>query len=434
MNARQRKLPAWRAGIAFAGVSGLLIGMTACAAPDSSGTDEGEEITLTVSVFTDFGYSEEMIAEFEAENPGITVVQDQAATGGGAAERDNILTKLAAGSGLADVVAISNDWMPQMLQYPDKFVDLTSDDVDGRWLDWVAGAATDAEGRLIGYGTDIGPQAICYRTDLFAEAGLPTDREEVAALLEGDWDHYFGIGEDFFAETGVAWFDAPIVTYNSLIGQIDYAYEDADGTVVAATNPETKNAFFTAIEASLATGADLKEFSDDWYAGMASGAFATIACPSWMLGMVEGNAPDTTTWDVANVFPEGGGNWGGSYLTVPTQSPHPEEAKELAAWLTAPEQQVQAFQNIGAFPSQVDAYSDPVLIDYANEYFNGAPTGTIFSDRASATDISTTKGPNNFAIAQILEAGVTRAAIDRSQTAEEAWEQVVSELESANLN
>ncbi|MFC7468244.1 hypothetical protein ACFQVA_12880 [Actinomadura keratinilytica] len=39
-------------------------------------------------------------------------------------------------------------------------------------------------------GTDIGPQGICYRKDLFEKAGLPTDREEVGKLWAGDWNKY----------------------------------------------------------------------------------------------------------------------------------------------------------------------------------------------------------------------------------------------------
>ena len=43
-----------------------------------------------------------------------------------------------------------------MLQYSDKFVDLKSSGTEGRWLDWKAKAATDANGALIGYGTGLG--------------------------------------------------------------------------------------------------------------------------------------------------------------------------------------------------------------------------------------------------------------------------------------
>jgi cellobiose transport system substrate-binding protein len=45
-----------------------------------------------------------------------------------------------------------------------------------------------------------------------------------------------------------------------------------------------------------------------------------------MLGVVAGNAEGVKGWDFADVFPGGGGNWGGSYLVVPTQSEHPDEA------------------------------------------------------------------------------------------------------------
>jgi ABC-type glycerol-3-phosphate transport system substrate-binding protein len=77
--------------------------------------------------------------------------------------------------------------------------------------------------------------------------------------------------------------------------------------------------------------------------------FATQLCPGWMLGVISGNAAGVTGWDIADTFPGGGGNWGGSYLTVPNQSKHQAEAKKLAAWLTAPEQQLKAFASKGTF-------------------------------------------------------------------------------------
>ena len=60
---------------------------------------------------------------------------------------------------------------------------------------------------------------------------------------------------------------------------------------------------------------------------MANGEFATMLCPGWMLGVIAGNAPDVTGWEVANVFPNGGGNWGGSYLTVPANGENVEAAQ-----------------------------------------------------------------------------------------------------------
>ena len=53
--------------------------------------------------------------------------------------------------------------MPAMLAESDAFVDLTDPELDGRWLDFKAAAATNADGQMIGYGTDAGPEGICYR-------------------------------------------------------------------------------------------------------------------------------------------------------------------------------------------------------------------------------------------------------------------------------
>ena len=45
-----------------------------------------------------------------------------------------------------------------------------------------------------------------------------------------------------------------------------------------------------------------------------------LSCPAWMMGYIQGQAPDTAgMWDVAQV-PEVGGNWGGSQLTIPAAS------------------------------------------------------------------------------------------------------------------
>ncbi len=102
-----------------------------------------------------------------------------------------------------------------------------------------------------------------------------------------------------------------------------------------------KDIYDQVLAASATQSAHLGQWSDDWLAGLANGAYATMLCPGWMLGVIEGNAKDVTGWDIANVFPNGGGNWGGSYLTVPKNGSHVAAASDLAAWLTAPEQQLK---------------------------------------------------------------------------------------------
>ena len=423
--------------VGVAAVSALVLGACSSGSGESGASGDrsgsaGGDITLTVATFNEFGY-DDLFQEYMDSHPGIKVVGKKAATSNEA--RDNMNTRLAAGSGLSDIEAIEVDWLPELAQYPDKFTDLTSTETDGRWLDWKSAAAT-VDGKLIGYGTDIGPEAICYRADLFAKAGLPTDRDEVAALLEGGWDKYFDVGKDFVAKAGIPWFDGATATYQGMINQVKNPFEKDDNTVIPLKdNTEIKGVYDTVLQASVDDNlsAHLSQWSEDWVNAFQKDGFATMLCPPWMLGVIEGNATGVTGWDVAPVFPGGGGNWGGSYLTVPAQGAHPEEAKELAAWLTAPEQQIKAFKAKGTFPSQVEALDSPELLDYTNEFFNNAPVGKIYSERAKAVTVQPHKGPNFFAITTVVTDAMTRVDVDKTDDAATSWDKAVTEFGQLGL-
>ncbi len=400
---------------------------TGCA---SAGTDSGGDsadgtVELTVATFNEFGY-DNLFAEYEAANPGVKITHKKAATSNEA--RDNLSTRLAAGSGLSDIEAIEVDWLPELLQYSDQFVDLASADVDGRWLDWKAAAATDADGRLIGYGTDIGPEGVCYRADLFAAAGLPTDRAAVADMLGNSWEDYFAAGATFTAAgTGVPWYDSAGATWQGVVNQMDNAYEKPDGTIIATENPQVKQAYTDVLTASTTLSAHLSQWSDDWTASFQDNGFATMLCPGWMLGVISGNGDGVAGWDIADTFPGGGGNWGGSYLTVPDPSKHQKEAQALAAWLTAPEQQIAAFTLKGTFPSQIEALASDELLGSTNEFFNNAPVGEILANRAAAVTVTPFKGPKYFAINDAMQQALTRVE-DGSMTPDDSWNQFVSDV------
>ncbi|MCA1783534.1 MAG: extracellular solute-binding protein [Dermatophilaceae bacterium] len=395
---------------------------------EGAGGDSTEAITLTVATFNEFGY-EELITEYMDLNPNIKVEQKKAATTQEA--RDNLNTRLAAGSGLSDIEAVEVDWLPELLQYPDQFTDLASDSVEGRWVEWKTEQATTTDGKLIGYGTDIGPEAICYRADLFEAAGLPTDREEVATALGSTWDDYFALGEEFAAASDVPWMESAGAVYNAMVQQLEFPYEQEDGTVIATENPEIRALYDQVLAASEAgLSANLAQWSDDWTGSFQRDGFATMVCPSWMLGVIEGNAAGVEGWDIANTFPGGGGNWGGSFLTVPTQTEHPEEAKALADWLTAPEQQIKAFLSKGTFPSQLEALESEELTGATNAFFNEAPTGEIFSERAQAVEVVTFKGPKYSGINDAMQAALGRVDVDKVDDPESSWAKFVDAVEA----
>lgn len=416
----------------------LALVLSACG---SGSTGDGEaggsagdgQVTLTVATFNEFGY-EELIQEYMDANPGITIEHRKAATSDEA--RENMNTRLAAGSGLADIEAIEVDWWPELKVYDDQFVDLSDPALEGRWLDWKVAEATTEDGRMLGYGTDSGPQAVCYRSDLFEQAGLPTDREEVATLLEGDWSTFFDTGREFTDATGIAWYDSATSVYQGMVNQTDFPYENADGSVKPlADNAEIKSIYDQVLQASTADGlsAGYEQWSEDWVAAFQNDGFATMLCPGWMLGVIEGNAAGVEGWDIADVYPGGGSNWGGSYLTVPTQGEHPEEAQALAAWLTAPEQQLKAFESKGTFPSQVEALEDPALLESTNEFFNDAPTGEILANRADGIESMPYKGPAFFAIQSIVTDALVRVDVAGTGDPASSWEQALADFDALGL-
>jgi len=399
--------------------------LAGCAGGNNGGAataDPNEKVTLTVATFNDFGYSDALFAEYTKEHPNVTIVHNKAATSNDA--RANYFQKLGK-TGLADIEAIEVDWLPEVMKYSDLLAPVPTD-LTSRWLDWKTKAATDPKGNLIGYGTDIGPEGVCYRSDLFAAAGLPTDRESVAKLLTGDWKTYFDTGAKYTAATGKAFFDSAGGTYQGMINQVEAAYENpSDGKITI--DPQVETIYNQVLGAAKTQSAHLSQWSDDWMAGLSNGSFATMLCPGWMLGVISGNAKDVKGWDIANVFPGGGGNWGGSYLTVPANGKNVAAAQQLADWLTSPDTQLKAFEAAGTFPSQVDAMKSDTLLSSTNEFFNNAPVGQILTDRANAVTVSPFKGQFYFQINDAMQKALTRVE-EGTQDAATSWAQWQTEV------
>ncbi|GLY50223.1 extracellular solute-binding protein [Lentzea sp. NBRC 102530] len=408
--------------------------VASCGADRSANRTADGRTELTIATFNEFGY-EELFAEYEAAHPDVKIVQRK--TGQGAPHHQNLFTKLGAGAGLADVEAVEEGYLSQVMAKADQFHDLLKtgprDVTPDRWLKWKADAATTRDGRLIGYGTDIGPLAMCYRKDLFAEAGLPSDPDEVKRLFSS-WDTYFAAGDRFVAAvSGVAWFDSAAQIFNAMHNQHDVGYFDTSDTLVVESNQDIRDDW-AAVTNAVARGqsAKLPAFSAEWNTGFKLGRFATKTCPSWMLGVIEAQAgPENAgKWAVTDAFPDGGGNWGGSYLTVPKQSENPDKAAELAAWLTAPEQQIKAFQARGTFPSQVDALENRTLLEQVNTYFDNVKAGALFAAQVQKVKAAQYKGPADGQIQENVF-GPALQSVEQGKNPAEAWNTAVKEAKKA---
>jgi cellobiose transport system substrate-binding protein len=382
-----------------------------------------EKIKLTINDFGVFGYKP-LYAEYQQSHPNIEIVESVNEYN---THHSNLINHLAAGGGAADIEAIDEGFMAQLKARPEQFanlLDFGAGELAKNYAAFKWNGSLSADGKKqIGLGTDVGGLAMCYRTDLFEKAKLPTDPTAVSALWP-TWDKYVETGIKFkAAKTGAAFFDAATNLYNGQVFQLEKSYyEPGTNEVIADKNPGVKAAWDLTMRA-IAQGlsAKLVAWQPDWVTAFQKGSFATITCPAWMQGYIKEHAPGTAgKWNIAAV-PGAAGNWGGSWLTIPAQGKHPKEAYELAAFLTAPAQQVRVFKAVGNFPSAMPAMHDPSVED--------APTGKLFGE--SAVNLKPQfQGEKHGPIRKAMEDGITRVEQGR-QKPDESFAQALKDAARA---
>jgi cellobiose transport system substrate-binding protein len=421
-------------------LAGVLALATACGGddePSGSGASKAAgPVTLTVDVFGEFGY-EGLYKQFQASHPNIKINQRKVSSLDDYKPR--IQQWIATGSGAGDVVAREEGILPLYMQQANKFVNLAdygAKNLQGNFLPWKWQLGVTPNGQVIGLGTDVGPLAMCYRTDLFKKAGLPTERDEVSKLWP-TWDAFFTTGQKFQQEVPkTKWLDGPTAILRATLLQNagagpGYTFFDKNNNLVFDSNPAVKQAFDTALKFEQAKMTqDMAIFTPPWQTALKRESFATLPCPSWMLGGIEefSGSYGKGKWEVA-ATPGGGGTWGGSWLAVPKQSKHPAEAAELAKFLTSAQGQVAAFKDKNTFPSSPQAQQDPAVSGYKNTYLNDAPVGQIFGQMASQVK-PVHLGPKNEDVRAAVE-NVLIAVGQGKVKPEEAWAKAVEEAKKA---
>lgn len=422
---RTRRKPRTRVVAAISAVSalGLLVGCSGGGEGTGGGRKDGK-VTISMGLYGVMGFKETgLLDKYMEENPDVVVEAEIA--GDEQTYYTALQTHLAAGSGLKDIQGIEIGRAKELVDtQQDKFADLSGVKGTDHFLPWKQSQVTSGDGKVIGLGTDIGPMAVCYRKDKFEEAGLPTDRDEVAKLWEGDWAKYVAVGERFKEGAKgdkVAFMDSASGLFNAMIYGGPQQFYDKEGELVYADNPVVKDAWKLASKAATSDlTAKLRQFQPGWDPGLANGTFATAVCPAWMLAHISEKAGEANKgkWDVAKA-PKGA-NWGGSFLGVMEDSPVKKEAQELVAWLTAPEQQAFLFQKQSLFPSSRTALESPEVAGAKSEYFNDAPIGEIFGAAAREVPEEQVLGRKDGTIKDIFSQGLTLIE-SQNKSPDDAW-------------
>lgn len=307
----------------------------------------------------------------------------------------------AGGAGNPDIAAVEISYSGFWRSYPQCFTDLrtlrttvgnkSANELKKDYLSWRWEQGVGYNDSVIGIPTDVGGLEVAYRWDLFKAKGLPYKRDAVSAAWN-TWPKFIAFGKKYMAKVSAAdkkknigFMDNVATIYAAMMNQGTMKYYKNNGTdagqLIFKTNPQVKLAFNTTIEAGKAgIGTRIGQFSSDWNVGMSKGTFAVMLAPAWMMDYIKGQAPSTKgKWDIADI-PGGGGNQGGSQLTIPKGAKHKQEAWDFISWYLAPAQQLKVFQIYGLFPSTPSLYTDSDLVGFKDPFFNNAPTGKIYAD------------------------------------------------------
>ncbi|MCP2032616.1 cellobiose transport system substrate-binding protein [Okibacterium sp. HSC-33S16] len=398
-------------------------------------TEENKPEKLTVAAWMDF--PPELLASFEEEY-GIKVAVESFPDG---ASAQTVLRNglSSGGAGLSDVHLIELDWWTEMMAAPEDWVELP--EIDDRWVDWKVKQGS-VDGVITGYGTDIGPLGVAFNQDMTAAAGVATDPESFGEFIGGDaasWESFLDAGRAYVATSDNYFVDSLSSAFQAAVNLLPSAFEDPESgdPYNLADNAEIKELFMTFAEAAAdGVSAGIPIGHADWGAGFQNKEWATVITPAWMTGIIAENADGVEGWRVSSAFPEGGGNWGGSFFSVPATGKNTGWAVKLADYLTSADAAVQWFHETGQFPSQLDAIENPDIAETENEFFGGQRLGEVYGSLAASAGDSAAGGfrGENFAGIQTLVTNGIALVESGSATPEDAWASVVSEFEALGFD
>lgn len=411
----------------FAGILGAPLVLSGCTMADSvterfSSQPPGDDSTINLW-YWNRSIDEDLFREFERQNPGVTI-NDQKIGGDYAAK---FVTALAGQAYIPDVVALNEDiarYFPNDDEFEDLY-ELGASDLDDEYLDWKWEGGVTQEGRMIGFPMDTGPLGLYYRADLFEEAGLPTDPDEVTAQLQ-EWQDYFDAGAELQqALPGVKMMDNAPYLYIMGLMQADLRYVDQN-QVYIGDGDHIRRAWDLALEANqmdLVAGVD--PFTPDWSAGVSESRFASFVGAVWMKQyLVESGSNVVGTWRVAQP-PGGPGNQGGSFIGVTKYARNKELAFELIKYIQSPQNQTTMYNTLNLFPSALEALDDPVMSE-PEEFFGGQATSEQFVQ--TSEDLELFYVSPAYAVAHSVMTSQVENVTVGSADAEGAWDDAQEQI------
>lgn len=386
--------------LAAIGASAALALSLAACSDETSGDNGDKKVTLTFWTFGATNY-EDLAKAYEKENPNVKIKVRSAET---AEHHDALFTSLSAGSGAPDITMLEIDQLDRFKAAQDRFenlYDLGAKDIKDQYLDWKWKTGENEKGDfLIGLPTDIGPKALYYRTDVFEEAGLPTEPEEVASLINSP-EEFEKAGVQVKEKTGKVFIDSIEMAFRAYLDGAEETFLNPQGELLIEKegNP-VKDAYDYAVKLNkLGIVGKFEMWSPEWINAVNKGEFAAELGAGWLKGWMESNAQEAVgKWRVATLPSEFAANWGGSFISIPSETKHAKEAYEFSSWLVSPDNQLKSFQDKGMFPSAQSVYDMDEFKSNKDEFFGGQATAPVFAQAAQDINGAVYKGEKYFPI------------------------------------
>ncbi|WP_172119663.1 ABC transporter substrate-binding protein [Actinomyces faecalis] len=400
--------------------AGAMAGCSTSTSPSKSSGSGSDEMVLWT---WPEGFGKDVLDAVAAQFPDHPVRQDVI----GGDFKQKLTTTFTAGSGLPDIAGVKGEDIAFFRQHADYFVDLNTlgaEDLKSTYLEWKWAQATTTDGKQLGVPIDIGPTALFYRFDVFEEAGLPSDPDELAAAIR-TWDEFIELGKkllDAKPDTFLVRNTSGI--FDTVWPQSGKGYIDESGTYIG-DGDHIREAWDTAMKA-LDAGivAKIESNTADTAAAVNEGRLPADFGASWHLADLMVDAPETAgKWHVC-AHPGPATNNGGSFLTIPAGVADPETSFELIKFILSPANQVLEYVDKGNFPSTPEAFSDPQVAGPV-DFLGGQKAAEVFGAVAETIEVLY-EDPNHSAVQAPFIAQIDLVE-SSGKDPEAAWKDAVEE-------
>jgi multiple sugar transport system substrate-binding protein len=346
----------------------------------------GEEKTITVWGFVwTADWLDAIAAGFEAENPGVKVKVERFEYD---PYQDMVLTTLASGEGVPDVVTLDPMWAGDLIR-GGTLLPLDKASTELNVSDFVPGGWNMYAWQGVQYGVplDLDFKLLFYRKDVYDKAMETLGMTEFPT----NTDDFLKLATEVVKETG-----KPAVMidqgdyyqwYQSFLTPLGGNLMNEDGTEYTFNDDvgvEALQLYADVVDKYQVGKLWDYEVDGDPMVALSAGDLMGIMNGSWFATEIASGAPDMAgQWSIAAIPWGAAGrqydaSTGGACLSIPANAAEPDLAWEFIKYSMTPENQVEYFKIVAGVPSLKTSWTDAAF-DEVNPYFD-LPLGRAVAD------------------------------------------------------